>query len=92
MTELDTLTIEERIHTIIQSEFPGDEYEVVNESYKHHGHAGDDGSGQTHFKLKIVSSRFNDMSRVQAHRLVNDTLKELFLLGLHAISIECSKI
>ncbi len=61
--------------------------EVINESHLHVGHAGDNGSGQTHFRVKVVSNEFTGMSRVEMHRLVQDQLQEAFSKGLHAISI-----
>lgn len=62
-------------------------YELVNESHKHRGHAGDDGSGQTHFNLMVVSSVFDGKSRVERQRIVNALLKGAFSLGMHAISL-----
>jgi len=61
--------------------------ELKNESFKHQGHAGDDGSGQTHFKLKVVSSDFVGYTRIQRQRVVLNVLKDCFSQGLHAISM-----
>src|SRR5262245_44093483 len=36
--------------------------ELVNESARHRGHAGDDDSGESHFKLIVVSSHFEGMN------------------------------
>lgn len=83
-------TVEDMIKEVIKREFPGDDYTLVNESHMHAGHAGDDGSGQTHFKLKVVSARFEGLSRVDAQRLVNGFLGGAFDSGLHAISLSCS--
>ncbi len=81
------MTIEEEIKTILQKEISPDYLEVINESHKHAGHAGDDGSGQTHFKLIVVSSRFSECTRVQRQQMVNALIKPLFNKGLHAISM-----
>ena len=65
--------------------------ELVNESQKHEGHVGDDGSGQTHFKLMVVSDDFCECDRIQRQRKVYRILSEAFEQGLHAISIDsCS--
>ena len=65
-------------------------FELINESYKHKGHAGDDGSGQTHYKLIVVSSVFENQSRVERQRHVMQVLKDAFFSGLHAISMKLS--
>ena len=63
--------------------------EVLDESAAHAGHAGSDGSGQgTHFRVRIGSHAFKDISRVARHRLVYDTLQQFTDQGLHALAIE----
>lgn len=61
--------------------------EIINESHLHEGHAGDDGSGQTHFKLIVVSNAFGECSRIQRQRQVNTLINDLFSQGLHAVSM-----
>ncbi len=61
--------------------------EVVNESQKHKGHAGDNGTGQTHFKLKVVSGLFDEQSAIARQRAVYKALSPAFSAGLHAISM-----
>lgn len=62
--------------------------EVVDESEKHHGHAGWRDGGQTHYRIKIVAEAFEGKSRVEAHRMVNAVLREEFDTGLHALAVE----
>ena len=63
--------------------------EVLDESAAHAGHAGSDGSGQgTHFRVRIGSHGFKDISRVARHRLVYDALQQFTDQGLHALAIE----
>ena len=78
------------IKQIIEENFHPDKMELINESHKHHGHAGDDGSGETHYTLIVVSSVFENMNRVEAQRLVLSKLGEAFDRGLHAISLKLS--
>jgi BolA family transcriptional regulator, general stress-responsive regulator len=59
--------------------------EVYDDSAKHAGHASAAGGG--HFDVLIVSSRFENMNRVQRHRLVYDTLRDLMPNPVHALSI-----
>jgi BolA protein len=61
--------------------------EVVNESHLHAGHAGDNGSGETHFRVKVVSAAFSGMSRVEMQRLVYKILEMEMRIGIHALSI-----
>jgi BolA family transcriptional regulator, general stress-responsive regulator len=63
--------------------------EVFDESWKHAGHAGADGSGfGTHFRVRIASPLFAGRSRVACHRLVYDALRDFVDRGLHALAIE----
>jgi BolA family transcriptional regulator, general stress-responsive regulator len=63
--------------------------EVVDESYKHAGHAGADGTGfGTHFRVRIASPMFAGRSPVARHRLVYDALQDFLDRGVHALAIE----
>ena len=60
---------------------------VEDESSKHHGHAGWRESGETHFKVEIVSAAFDGHNRVARQRLVYAALKAELDAGLHALAI-----
>lgn len=60
---------------------------IINDSVRHHGHGGDDGSGESHFAVTVVSDEFTGMPRIQRHRAVQDVLAPLFAQGLHALQI-----
>jgi BolA protein len=60
--------------------------EVQDDSHLHAGHAG--AREGRHFSVRIVSARFNSLSRVARHRLVYDALRSLIPLGIHALAIE----
>lgn len=62
--------------------------DIVNDSHRHAGHAGDDGSGESHFTVKIVSAAFNGKSRVERQRLVHDLLKAELKGPIHALSLK----
>lgn len=64
------------------------EFDLKNISHLHEGHAGDNGSGESHFKLFIVSNKFEDMSRVNRQRLIYDILKDEMKTSVHALSIQ----
>lgn len=63
--------------------------EVIDESAAHAGHAGSNGTAHgTHFRVRIASPFFTDLSRVARHRLVYDALQDFIAEGVHAIAIE----
>jgi len=76
------------ISRIISQNLEPQHLEVINESGRHKGHAGDDGSGESHFRLIIVSSRFTGLSRIARHRLVYGLLQEGLPAMPHALAIE----
>ena len=61
--------------------------EVVDESERHAGHAGAREGGGTHYRVWVVSARFERSSRVERHRLVYDLLRAEFADGLHALAL-----
>jgi BolA protein len=61
--------------------------EVIDESYRHAGHAGAHPEGESHFHVVIVAEAFAGCSPVQRHRLVNDALGDLLRHRVHALAI-----
>jgi BolA family transcriptional regulator, general stress-responsive regulator len=61
--------------------------DVINESELHAGHRSSPGTGESHFRLVIVSPRFAGVSRVGRHRLINEALAEELSGRLHALAI-----
>ena len=61
--------------------------EVINDSARHHGHAGDDGSGESHFTVEIEAEAFAGMTRLERQRAVNAALGELMRERVHALAI-----
>ena len=62
--------------------------DVIDESNKHHGHAGWREGGETHFRVRIATRHFDGMSRVAQHRAVNEVLAGLMDNPVHALAIE----
>ena len=50
--------------------------DIINESEMHAGHRSSPGTGESHFRILIVSEAFAGKSRVDRHRMVNDILGE----------------
>ena len=63
---------------------------VTNDSHRHAGHAGDDGSGESHFSVQIESAAFAGQSRVARQRLVNAALADLLASRIHALAIKAT--
>jgi BolA protein len=60
---------------------------VLNDSEKHRGHGGYDGSGESHFTVEIVSPDFEGLSRLDRQRKVNAALGDLLRDRIHALAI-----
>ena len=77
------------IEQVLRQQFQPTFLEVIDESSQHAGHSGATDSGMnSHFRVRIASSHFENISRVQRHRLVYDSLQEFLGNGLHALAIE----
>ena len=75
----------ERITTLLQDLSPLS-CQVEDESTLHAGHAGA-ASGGGHYRLHLVSSRFEGLNRVSRHRLVYDCLGNLMKTEIHALAL-----
>jgi BolA family transcriptional regulator, general stress-responsive regulator len=62
--------------------------DVINESHLHAGHRSSPGTGESHFRTVIVSKRFEGLSRVERHRLVNETLAGIIGGKVHAFALQ----
>jgi len=65
-----------------------DSLELVDESAQHQGHAGWQPGGGTHWRLRIVSSRFAGKPTVARHRMVYESLGDLMQHPIHALAIQ----
>ncbi len=80
--------IERELRAALERELAPARLEIVNDSTKHHGHAGDDGSGESHFSVLVESARFAGLSRVERQRLVNQVLGDLPGQRIHALAVK----
>ncbi len=63
---------------------------VEDESERHRGHSGSRPSGQTHYRVYIVSEAFRGKSRVDRHRMINAALAGELQGGVHALAIHAA--
>jgi BolA protein len=87
MTDTATGPVERGITDRLTRELAPSHLEVHNESAMHRGHAGDDGSGESHFRVVVESAAFAGQSRVARQRMVNRALADLLADHIHALSI-----
>ena len=88
--------IETTIAEKLGAAFRPERLAVINESHLHagHHHSGSghhgthDGTGETHFRVRIVSAHFAGLSRIARHRAVNGALAEELAGGVHALAVE----
>jgi BolA protein len=74
----------------LASAFKPQQLDVVDESAQHAGHAGHRPEGETHFRVYIVAEAFRGKSRVERHRMINQTLSGELATTVHALSIHAS--
>jgi BolA protein len=61
--------------------------DIVNESELHAGHRSSPGTGESHFRLLVVSSAFAGKSRIERHRMVNALIAEELAGRVHALAL-----
>jgi BolA family transcriptional regulator, general stress-responsive regulator len=81
------MAVKDEIEDRLTAAFQPSVLEVVNESHKHAGHAGDDGSGASHFHITIRAEALAAMSRLARHRAVQMALGDLNQ-RIHAIGLD----
>jgi stress-induced morphogen len=70
-----------RIEQLLQSSLQPESLQIVNDSF--------DDSQETHFRISIVSSKFENLQDLERHKLVNQILQQEYKNGLHAILLDC---
>ena len=76
-----------QIETLLGDSFDPVHLEIRDDSALHAGHPGAT-SGGGHYHVVIVSARFEGLSLLQQHRLVNDAVRELFGDRIHALGLK----
>ena len=62
--------------------------EIVDDSARHHGHAGSREGGESHFNVVIEAAAFEGQGRVQRQRAVYAALKDELAGPVHALSVK----
>jgi BolA family transcriptional regulator, general stress-responsive regulator len=82
--------IAQEMESLLMTAFAPSKLAVINDSANHHGHSGDDGSGESHFTVEIESAAFAGQSRVNRQRMVNKALGDIPGQRVHALAIKAS--
>ena len=80
-------TIAQEIEALLRAALNPSHLEVINDSARHHGHAGDDGSGESHFTVVVAADAFTGISRLQRQRMVLAALGDIPGQRVHALAI-----
>ena len=87
------MTMHDRITARLTEGLEPQRLDVIDESHQHAGHAGNrpghaPAGGETHYRVKIVSPKFEGLNRVARHRLVYELLEPEFAGRLHALAVD----
>ncbi len=77
---------QQRMLALIHETFSPLECVLEDDSAKHAGHAGA-ANGAGHYRLRLISARFEGQNRITRHRLVYDCLRDLMHNEIHALNI-----
>lgn len=76
----------DEIRARLMGTFSPSECQLEDESALHAGHAGA-ASGGGHYRVRLVSARFEGLNLVARHRLVYDSVRDMMHSEIHAIAI-----
>ena len=82
--------VQQEMEKLLTEAFTPTRLSVINDSAKHSGHMGDDGSGESHFTVVIEAPAFAEKSRLERQRMVNRALGDIPGNRVHALAIQAS--
>jgi len=80
------MTRADKIREFLMAGLAPESIDIADESAFHAGHAGA-ASGGGHYRLHLVSARFEGVGKVGRHRLVYDCLSEMMQKDIHALAM-----
>jgi BolA protein len=80
--------VTEALRLKLQNAFAPSRLDIIDDSDKHHGHAGHREGGESHFTVIIESDAFSGVNRVERQRRINRALAEELAGPVHALSIK----
>jgi BolA protein len=80
--------VTEAIRDKLSQAFSPQRLEIVDDSARHHGHAGSREGGESHFNVVIEAVAFKGQGRVQRQRAVYAALQDELAGPVHALSVK----
>lgn len=81
------MTMQDTIRDALEAGLAPQALEIIDESSLHAGHAGARPGGETHYRITVVSDKFEGVGRVQRQQMVYGLLDDAFAAGLHALAM-----
>jgi BolA family transcriptional regulator, general stress-responsive regulator len=81
------MQVADEIRKRLADAFAPTRLEVQNDSARHAGHAGDDGTGESHFSVLIRADALAPLSRIARHRAIHAALGDL-TQRVHALALD----
>jgi BolA protein len=82
------MSVADEMHDLLTAAFAPARLEIINDSAKHSGHMGDDGSGESHFTIEIEAAAFAPLNRLARQRAVIAALGDIVGQRVHAVAIK----
>ena len=82
------MSVAEKMTQKLREAFRPEQFELIDESERHRGHAGWREGGETHFRLRMTAAAFDGQGRVARQRAVNKVLAEELAGRVHAFAME----
>ncbi len=82
------MSVQQEIEEILQKRFNPSFLKVTNDSHKHRGHAGDNGTGSSHFSALVVSDEFEGLNLVKRQQEVYKALGDYMKDIIHALALK----
>ena len=76
------------IENLILKNYKPEFFSVIDVSEQHRGYKNFIENVESHFEIIIVSENFKNLNRIERHRMINQSLKNEFLSGLHSIILK----
>ena len=83
------MSVADNIRDKLNAAFAPSELDVTDDSARHQGHMGHRHGGESHFSVRIVSTAFAGLSRVERQRRVYAALADEMKSQIHALALTC---
>jgi BolA protein len=81
------MSAEQRLREKLMIALEPTRLDIVNESELHAGHRSSPNTGESHFRVLVISPKFTGVSRVARHRMVNDAIADELKGSIHALAL-----